>query len=230
MLKLIFVFGFILSPFGYQVAFASESSAVLAKKQIINETEKTRENKVIEKENFIKSEKDVASKTKIKTKNIVTKTKSVKDALASKQAAVNAKIALANQKKFPNFVSRGVVIGREGGVPGTCGAGLSTGVHLHFEVRRSGSAVNPRDYLGKILSWPLANFRVSQEFGPADWTSWYSFHTGIDLVSTDGYGASVHAAESGLVIFNGILGGYGHLIIIDHSKSLRTYYGHLICS
>jgi len=49
-------------------------------------------------------------------------------------------------------------------------------------------------------------------------------HSGIDIGVDSG--TPVHAADSGVVVEAGWLGGYGYAVVIDHGNGLSTLYGH----
>ncbi len=137
-----------------------------------------------------------------------------REQLKSKLAAYGGQVVMVGQ-----WVNPGDLIGFMGT------SGCSTGVHLHFEIQQGGSPANPANFAGRFRM-PVSGYGVSQGFGPANWAAPYSFHAGIDMTSY--FGAPVHAASGGTVVFAGYnRTGFGDHVIIDHGGGLRSIYGHL---
>lgn len=139
------------------------------------------------------------------------------------RAEVKAKLARYGGQVVAagDHVNAGDLIGFEGT------SGCSTGPHVHFEVQRGGTPINPRIVTPGQFRWPLDDgFGVAQEFGRPNWAAPYSFHSGIDI--NQYFGAPVYAAAAGTVAFSGYdRSGFGDHVIIDHGGGLRTIYGHM---
>jgi murein DD-endopeptidase MepM/ murein hydrolase activator NlpD len=76
------------------------------------------------------------------------------------------------------------------------------------------------------LSWPVSG-AITSGFGiRLDPVSGQvtRMHEGIDIAAP--MGATIAAAADGRVIFAGVEGGYGNVVIIDHGNDLSTLYGH----
>jgi murein DD-endopeptidase MepM/ murein hydrolase activator NlpD len=66
--------------------------------------------------------------------------------------------------------------------------------------------------------WPADNHSISGN-------TFWSGHLGIDIAAA--MGAPVYAADSGVVVFAGpIGGGYGNMVMIDHGNGFHTLYAH----
>ena len=76
-----------------------------------------------------------------------------------------------------------------------------------------------------IYGWlvPVTNRIITSGYG---WRSWprKAFHKGLDLKA---YYTNVRAAKSGRVHYAGHLGGYGKVVVLEHSGGYRTLYAHL---
>jgi murein DD-endopeptidase MepM/ murein hydrolase activator NlpD len=74
--------------------------------------------------------------------------------------------------------------------------------------------------------WPVKG-RISSRFGvrrsPFGGSS-TEFHAGVDIAAS--YGTAVRATGAARVVFAGIKGGYGRVVILDHGYGYRTVYGH----
>lgn len=80
-------------------------------------------------------------------------------------------------------------------------------------------------YRSTPYGWPVLG-RATSHFGPrlSPFSGDTQFHTGIDIANEKG--TPVRATADGTVELANWEGGYGKLIILDHSFGYATYYGH----
>jgi murein DD-endopeptidase MepM/ murein hydrolase activator NlpD len=122
--------------------------------------------------------------------------------LARQSASIESMIARRTRTSF-TFKKGG------GAISGGGGAGI----------RVSGGFLRP---IGGMITSPFG-WRVHPIFHSR------TFHSGVDIAGP--YGASVHAANSGRVIYAGWYGGYGKVVILDHGVingvPITTLYAHM---
>lgn len=98
--------------------------------------------------------------------------------------------------------------------------------HRHAKKRSPNSKRAPKQryrkapqYAQNYFRWPL-KAPVSSIYGKR----WGRFHDGIDI---DGdMGDRIRAAAPGKVVYSGVLGSYGKIIVIQHKNGFFTAYAH----
>ena len=139
------------------------------------------------------------------------------------QAELAAALARRSYQVAPaGYVNAGDVIGHVGNT------GLSTGAHLHLEVRINGAVTNPSPY---IRSQPVVPTVINQYYGHWDPIYISGWHPGTDYAPGDG---NIHAIDSGNLYrgcSNDLLGTstnpYGYVAIIEHPNGTMSVYGHM---
>jgi murein DD-endopeptidase MepM/ murein hydrolase activator NlpD len=74
--------------------------------------------------------------------------------------------------------------------------------------------------------WPTRGW-VTSDFGNRldPYTADRVMHHGLDIAAP--YGKDVLSPSDGIVVFSGLEGGYGNVLVIDHGYGVKTRYGHL---
>lgn len=75
--------------------------------------------------------------------------------------------------------------------------------------------------------WPVRGWVTSDFSTRLDpYTGGRVMHEGLDVAAA--LGTRVRAPADGTIVFNGVEGGYGRVLVIDHGYGLKTRYGHLL--
>jgi len=92
-------------------------------------------------------------------------------------------------------------------------------LHEYFEDQKSLLASTPS-------IWPTRGWLTS-EFGVRldPYSAERNMHRGVDIATP--HGAAVLAPSDGTVVFAGVEGSYGKVLVIDHGYGVKTRYGHL---
>lgn len=74
--------------------------------------------------------------------------------------------------------------------------------------------------------WPAKGL-VTSDFGQRmdPYTTKKVMHSGLDIAAP--HGREVMAPAEGTVVFSGLEGAYGNVLVIDHGYGIKTRYGHL---
>jgi murein DD-endopeptidase MepM/ murein hydrolase activator NlpD len=99
---------------------------------------------------------------------------------------------------------------------------------INQSAERVNTAINnptPPSELG--FQWPIEGARVSSEYGYRNHPVYgvRKLHAGIDLAAPRG--TPIASANTGVVIFAGVRGGYGRTVIVDHGNDISTLYAHM---
>jgi len=89
----------------------------------------------------------------------------------------------------------------------------------YFEDQQALLAAAPS--IWPVRGWVTSDFSVRLD----PYTGERVMHEGLDIATA--MGTPVRAPADGTVVFGGVEGGYGHVLVIDHGYGLKSRFGHL---
>lgn len=129
--------------------------------------------------------------------------------IASEYGVSVGRLMAANGIGDPRELRVGEVLTIPGRYQGASIGMASSGVHPYTGERES-----------RQFQWPVQQGVVSSGFGIRNG----AMHDGVDIAAPAG--TPVYAADNGVVIFSGVLHGYGNTVIIRHDDDYATVYAH----
>lgn len=150
----------------------------------------------------------------------------LKDQKAAAEAALARSLGSGSYRVSPvGPISAGGVVG------GVGSSGLSSGPHLHLEVRNGSGVTNPDPYIeASPIDMPPGY--VSQGYGNRDSFYVRGYHPGTDYAANGG--APIYAISGGYLYrgcSNQMLGTsnneYGYVAIVEHSNGMKSVYAHM---
>lgn len=167
---------------------------------------------LIDQSKNIKQYNDTLAKEAKKMEDITSRLRSIENEIASQKNAQN-KVVSKLKSETAVYQSAERQLEKES-------------IKLIYKISKlSGDKMDNPDATG-TFKYPL-QARITSPFGPRRHPIFgvRSMHSGIDLAAPRG--TDVKASEGGLVIYAGWYGGYGRVVIVDHSKGYSTLYAHL---
>lgn len=213
-----------------QTAVKESADRVIDLKQQIQK-EQNEQNELLEKQ---EQQKRVLSDKKAEQQKILSATEGeeskYKDLVASQLKELEeAEQALAAALSSGSFKTSPVGPVDGGDIVGAVGStGLSSGPHLHLEVRVGGGVTNPDPYIRHNPVDPLA---ISQGYGVYNPIYISGYHPGVDYYPGNG---AIYAIDSGYMYrgcSNEMLGttnnAYGYVAIVQHAAGHFSVYAHM---
>lgn len=203
--------------------------------------------------NKLESQKFLLAQQKADKENLLKITrndeKHFQSLLAAARAEQEAMLSVMRQAlallKDGSPIGKGAEIALMGNTGYPC---CSSGTHLHFEIRKDGTAQDPASYLKSRdvtwdnipdgpfsfngdWDWPMDGPRITQGFGMTHYAriGYYggSIHTGLDIVGSP---VIIRAPREGTLYKGGTGCGGGcpiNYVAIDHGNGLISWYWHV---